>query len=443
MKRRTAISTMILSAVMTWVSPAAAQDVIGFWNERALASVALAAPTGRGPTPASIIDIAMMHLAMHDAVQAYDGHFAFYADVIVADSGSPVVAAAKAARDILVNRFPLQTGALDIVYAGFVASIAPPPSPADILDGEITGALAASNVISKRNGDGSFPSSFTQFTGGTAPGQWQPNAGTPGMVSPWAGDVRPFALDGLHRCQAPPPPALTSFEYAQNYNEVKRLGSATNSSRTPKQSEIARMFSGNLIAQFNRLFREISVTHLTGAGLVRLGRQARMFALGNMAMADSFICAWSTKTDFNFWRPAQAIRRGGEDGNALTTADATWTTYYSRDVNAAQHPNYPEYTSGANNVTGATTHMLELILGKDQKDKDAPPFNIWPASLAIPLEAGDANPRQYDRLSDIAHDVVNARIYLGIHFRFADTEARSQGRRVAGYAFRNFLEPVD
>ncbi|HET9362118.1 MAG TPA: hypothetical protein VFO58_20340, partial [Vicinamibacterales bacterium] len=79
----------------------------------------------------------------------------------------------------------------------------------------------------------------------------------------------------------------------------------------------------------------------------------------------------------------------------------------------------------------------------DQRDKGAPPFNIWAIGLTVPLEAGDANPRAYDRLSDIAKDVVNARIYLGIHFRFADTQARSQGRRVAGYAFRNFLEPVE
>ena len=84
--------------------------------------------------------------------------------------------------------------------------------------------------------------------------------------------------------------------------------------------------------------------------------------------------------------------------------------------------------------------MLEQILGSD---KLFPSFAIWAANPAVPLEPGDANPRTYGRLSDIAHDVVNARIYLGIHFRFADTEARSQGRRVAGYAFRNFLEPID
>lgn len=205
MKRYVAISTTILCAVMTWVSPVAAQDVVGYWNERALAAVSQAAPVGRGATPATIIDIAMVHLAMHDAVQSYDHHFEFYAGSLVSGPGSPVVAAAKAARDVLVNRFPMQTAALDAAYATFLGSLAPPPSPEDVSNGEIAGALAAANVIAARAGDGSFPSTFTQFIGGTAPGQWQPNPGTPGMVSPWGGDVRPFALDSLQRCQVDPP----------------------------------------------------------------------------------------------------------------------------------------------------------------------------------------------------------------------------------------------
>jgi hypothetical protein len=259
------------------------------------------------------------------------------------------------------------------------------------------------------------------------------------MAAPWASDVRPFALDSLERCRVDSPPPLTSFEYTLNYIEVKLLGSATSKFRTSEQSALARMYSGNFLAQYNRLFRELSATHLSGSGLRRLGRQARLFALTNMAMADAFICAWSSKVRFGFWRPADAIRRGHEDGNFLTKGDPTWTTYFSRDFNAAQHPNYPDYTSGANNLTGAMTRMLELIFHSDR----LPPFNIWAVAPAVPLEPGDANPRIYRRLSDLADDVVDGRIYLGIHFRFADTAARSQGRRVASFAFRNFLEPTD
>jgi hypothetical protein len=434
MTKRAALSTGILCLWMAWAGPAAAQDVIGFWNQQTLATV-----TQRGPTPATILDVAMVHLAMHDAVQSYDHHFEQYAGYFTSGPGSPEVAAAKAARDVLVNRFPTQVMPLDTAYASFLASLTPAPSAEDIANGEIAGALAAANVIAARAGDGSFPASFTQFTGGTAPGQWQPNAGTPGMTSPWARSVRPFALDSLERCRAEPPPPMTSFEYTLNYVEVKLLGSATSRFRTPEQSAIARMYSGNFLAQYNRLFRELSATHLTGSGLVRLGRQARLFALTNMAMADAFICAWSTKQEFNFWRPSEAIRRGGEDGNPLTKPDPMWTTYFSRNFSAAQNPNYPDYTSGANNLTGAMTRMLELIFRSDRLST----FDIWAANPAVPLEPDDANPRRYRRLSDVAHDVVNARIYLGIHFRFADTEARSQGRRVAAFAFRNFLEPVD
>jgi hypothetical protein len=158
-----------------------------------------------------------------------------------------------------------------------------------------------------------------------------------------------------------------------------------------------------------------------------------------MAMADAFICAWKTKKQYNFWRPAQAIRRGDEDGNILTDPDPTWTSYFSRNFNAAQNPNYPDYTSGANNVTGAATRMLALFFDSDNPFE----FNVFTAAPAVPLEANDPDPRVYSKFSDLAKDVVDARIYLGIHYRFADTEARSQGRRVANYTFKNALQPID
>ena len=299
--------------------------------------------------------------------------------------------------------------------------------------------MAANNVIAARAGDGSFPATFTQFTGGPGVGEWQPNAGTLGMTSPWGADVRPFTLDSLDRCEADPPPSLRSFEYTLNYIEVKLLGSATSPYRTPAQSAVARMFSGNFPGQYNRLFRDIAAGPYSGADLSNLSKRARLFALTNMAMADAFICAWSAKEQFNLWRPSQAIRRGDEDGNILTVADPMWTTYFSRNFAAAQDPNYPDYTSGANNLTGAMTRMLQLIFGSD---RPFPSFNIHALGSAVPIEAGDPNPRVYHRFSDLANDVVNARIYLGIHFRFADVAARTQGRQVANYAFEHVLEPV-
>ena len=226
MHRQNRTAAFIVCAALTWAAPAAAQDPIAYWNQQVVTAAGMAVVDGgRGPTPATFIDFATVHLAMHDAVQAYDKRFEPYAGAVA--TGSAVVAAAKAAHLVLVNRLRMQTATFDGAYTTFIASLSPAPSPADIAAGETYGTMAANNVIAARADDGSFPLMFPQFTGGTGVGQWFPNATTPGMVSPWAATVRPFALDSLARCRVEPPPSLTSFEWALNYIEVKLLGSAT------------------------------------------------------------------------------------------------------------------------------------------------------------------------------------------------------------------------
>jgi len=431
MKRQATTVAFIVCTALAWAAPTAA-DVVTDWNQIILTTVGVAAPAGRGATPASMIDVAMVHLAMHDAAQAYDKRFRSYAGAIAGASGSSIVAVAKAAQAVLAARFPLQAASLLTTYNTYVAGLVPPPSAAAIAAGAAVGAQAASNVLSVRDGDGSFPAVFPQFVGGTGPGEWRPNPGTPGMVAPWAGAVRTFAIDSVQRCQPDELPELTSAEYAAAYFEVKAFGSATNSARTAEQGEIARMFSGAFPGQYNRLLRDLAGSQLAGSSVASLGDRARLFALTNTAMADAFICAWESKKKFNFWRPSHAIQNGDLDGNPLTEKDASWTAYFGLN------PNYPDYTSGANNLTGATFRMLQLFFGGDRPFE----FNIWSLNPAVPLLASDPNPRVYDRFSDVMKDVIDARVYLGIHFRFADTEARSQGRRVAGEAFRNILEPI-
>ena len=124
-----------------------------------------------------------------------------------------------------------------------------------------------------------------------------------------------------------------------------------------------------------------------------------------------------------------------QDGNILTEKDATWTPYF-----LPMTPNYPDYTSGATNVTGASMRMLQLFFDGDRPFE----FQIFaaPSPGGLVPEAGDS-PITYERFSDVMKDVVDARIYLGIHFRFADTEGRSQGRRVAQHTFKNILQPID
>jgi hypothetical protein len=368
---------------------------------------------------------------MHDAVQAYDHRYEPYAGAIVTGGGSAVAAAARAAHAVLLAKFPAQQAAIDACYALSMTGVV--LSPEDLAASDAVGQAAATNVLLSRNGDGSFPSPVTPFVGGTDPGEWRPNPGTASMVAPWLGDVRPFTIESVQRCQPDDVPLLTSLEYAEQYNEVKGIG-AVNSPRTTEQGHIARTYSGNFGGQFNRLARELAAAYIGGSDLASLGNRARLFALINTASADALICSWNSKKRFNFWRPITAIRNGASDGNPLTGEDAGWTPYMGA-------PNYPDYTSGANNFSGSVMRMFELFFGSD-KPFDTP-FRIYALGGAVPLLPDDPLFREYTKFSAVAKEVIVARIYLGIHFRFADTEARSQGRRVANYAFKNILEPID
>ncbi len=433
MRRQAGTASVIVWSTLAIATPAAA-DVVADWNVCAPGIIATGRSTIQfGAGPGTQLDLAVVHLAMHDAIQAYDQRYESYAGAVAAGAGSAIAAAARAAHTVLLAKFPAQMAAIDACYTTSMTGVM--LTPADLAASDTVGNTAALNVLLSREGDGSFPTGpIAPFTGGMAPGQWRPNTGTVSMVAPWLGDVRPFAIESVQRCQPDDLPALTSFDYAEAYNEVKKVGSINSTKRTTEQGHIGRTYSGNFSGQFNRLMREFAADNIGGTDLASLGDRARLFALANTAAADSIICAWNSKEAFNFWRPNQAIRNGGADGNILTDEDTTWTSYMPT-------PNYPDYTSGANNFGGSMTRALELYFGSD-KPFDTP-FRIYALGGAVPLLPTDALYREYSKFSDIAKEIIVARIYLGIHFRFADTEARSQGRRVANHTFKNILQPVD
>ncbi len=240
------------------------------------------------------------------------------------------------------------------------------------------------------------------------------------MHAPFMGSFHPFALTGPARFRAPPPPALDSAKYAEDYKEVKEKGALTGSTRTAEQTDIGYFWTDNFGVQWNRAIRGI-----IEARVPNMGNRARLLALVNMAIADAVITAWDSKLYYNFWRPLNAIREGEFDGNANTIGDPTWQPLVN-------NPPYPDYTSGANNVTGAATKTLELFFGRDNIA-----FKITSnAPAAIKKE------RTYASFTAASQQVVNARVYLGIHFRFADLAARAQGRAVAEYVYDHYLLPL-
>jgi hypothetical protein len=405
-------------AAISWSNIARADAVVD-WNAIAVQTIETAAPPRPGPV--RFLDLAIVQAAVYDAVQAIDGRFEPYHVQIPGASGSSEAAAAKAAHDVLVHLFPAQGASLDTAYHDYLANTGVAADD----PGVAVGQAAAAGILALRANDGRVPNALPPpFNGDTVPGVWRPTSSSqPGpplsgasMATPWLGAVPCFTLQSGDQFRPKLPPPLPSQRYATDYHEVKALGAHVNSARTPEQTELAYFYAGNGFVLWNRTLREIADAHVKN-----IGNSARLLALADLAIADAVITAWDSKIHYALWRPITAIQEGDNDGNAATAGDPSWQPLLNT-------PNYPDYTSGANNVTGALTHMLALFFGTDDV--------TFTVTSEYPLAVQKT--RTYGRFSDMSSDMVDARIYQGIHFRFADEEAREQGRHVAKWVFGHF-----
>jgi hypothetical protein len=388
------------------------------WN-----AITVAAVTAGRPGPIGIVDIALVQVAVHDAVQAIDRRFEPYHVEIRKASGRRSAAVAAAAHNVLLGMYPSQSATLVAAYENYLADHGLTGDP-----GLEVGEQVAERILPLRrvNPDPLPP----PFVGRNEIGIWRPTPSFLGnppvppseapMHSPWLGRFDPFTLTSPARFRPEPAPALTSDRYAKDYREVKALGSLNSTERTAEQTDLAYFYSENFFRQWNEALRGISARYIR-----KTGDAARLFALANLAIADAIISSWDSKTHYVVWRPVTAIPQADADGNPDTVSDASWQPLINT-------PNYPDYTSGANNVTAAVTRTLELYFGTDRMT-----FEV--SSLAPQVVR---KTRAYRRFSDAAEDVEDARVYLGIHFRFADVAGRTQGRRVADWTFNHFLLPL-
>jgi hypothetical protein len=413
------IQRLACAAVAGLLAGPAAADAVTDWNEIAASSVA----AGR-PGPISQMDLAVAAVAMHDAVQAYEGRFEPYYVEISGAKGSKSAAVAAAAHGVLVSFYPAQAASLDATYATWLANNGLTGN-----EGIAVGEAVAAKAATLRRLDPNPPQA--PFTGGTGIGQWRPTesflggppAGPPpsfaAMHAPWMAAFHPFALTGPARHRAPQPPEVTSARYTADYNEVKAKGALTGSTRTPEQTDIGYFWTDNFFVQMNRTARTILAQRTKN-----MGNRARLLALLNVAMADALITCWDSKLNYFVWRPVTAIREGDYDGNPNTAGDPAWQSLVN-------NPNYPDYTSGANSVVGAAMRTFALFYGRD--DIAVEVTSNAPAAIK--------KTRKYPSFSAVAAQVVSARVYLGIHFRFADKAARTQGFQVAEYVHDHYLLP--
>jgi hypothetical protein len=360
------------------------------------------------------LDVAVVQAAVYDAVQAIEGGYQPYCGEIPGASGSTTAAASTAARDVLVNRFPAQALAIIANYDAYVAGIDPSDPGFDV------GHTAAQCMIALRANDGSFPSPWLPYTGGTGIGQWRPVASGPWTFS-WLPDVTPFTMRSPSQFRVGPPPALDSKEYARDYDEVKSLGSATGSSRTLEQTDLANFWNGNFPGQMNALARDLAIAH----GL-SISESSRLLVLVDVSVADSAIAVWDCKSFYNFWRPITGIQLGDSDGNDQTEGDAAWAPFVGT-------PPYSDYTSGANGFAASATRAMSLYFDTNDMNFQIATTNPGPTQL---------DTRSYSKFSEVREEVEDARILQGIHFRFADHAGRKQGEHIAQWANGHYFRPV-
>ena len=403
-----------------FITNANAEDPIAAWNQIAENAVRTA---GHPPSVAAL-DFAIVHVSIYDAVQSVDHRYHPYHSRIRHATGSLSAAAAKAGHDVLVGLFPAQSATIDADYANFLIENGVDPFDPGI---EV-GAKAALDILTLRSNDGRFPPNQAPFLGSQEIGQWRPTPSllpgpppslAPGLT-PWVANVTPFTLKSNSQFRVQQPPDLTSEVWASDYNEVKAVGSLYSTSRTPKQTEIGYFWADSGPVMWQNALRYISRNYVND-----VGDSARMYALTEVALADAQISCWESKYFYNFWRPITAIRLGDQDGNPDTEPEPDWQPLINT-------PNFPEYTSGHATTTGAIAQALRLFFGGDE--------------LNFQLTTTNANAlqktRTFSRLSQAEREVVNARVYVGIHYRNTDRVSRRQGHRVGDWVFVHFFRPI-
>ena len=415
---RYGLASTVLAVVL--MTNARAEDPVAAWNQISENAVKAAGH----PPPVAALDFAIVHLAIYDAVESIDRRYDPYYTLAPNATGSLSAAAAKAGHDVLVGLFPVQAPTLDQAYATFLAANGVDPSD----PGTAVGARAAANILALRSNDGRFPPDQRPFLGGTAIGQWRPTPSllpgpppslAPGLT-PWVATVTPFTIKSNSQFRLDPPPDLTSKEWARDYTEVKSVGSLFSTTRTAEQTDIGYFWADSGPVLWQNALRNISGNYLND-----IGDSARMYALAEAALADAQIACWDSKYFYTFWRPITAIRLGDMDGNPDTEVDPEWQPLINT-------PNFPEYPSGHAAISGAISHVLRLFFHSDVLSFQMTTTN------AMALQ----KTRTFTRLSQAEQEVVDARVYVGIHYRNSDTTARAQGRRVSNWVFKHYFRPL-
>ena len=414
-----AVILMVASATLVTLpgSPAAAAPadpaVIGDWNEVAFATIVTDA--GKASVEA-FMWLAYEQAAVYNAVVGITRRYELYRwNSLGPRWASPEAAAATAAHDVLMEYFPASEPRLSDALNASLNAI----PDGDAKDAGVEyGAGAARQIIRLRADDGRFGN--VPFDEPPAPGVWRP---TPPTFTPflgtWLAKLDPFVIQSPSRFRPVPPPGLQSDVYTREFREVKRMGSADSTARSPGQTKTALFFSDIGIGGFQAGMRDTVARRD-----LDISEAARLFAAVDLSIIDAAIAVWDAKLYYAWWRPSTAIQLANTDGNPHTTRDSDWTPLVT-------NPPYPDYPSGLCGAMAAASRAMAGVLDDGRGRID---INLTSAA------AGET--RHYTSKAELLHDAIDARVWSGLHFRTADRVAVGIGTLVARRALANWFQPA-
>jgi PAP2 superfamily len=266
------------------------------------------------------------------------------------------------------------------------------------------------------------------FSIGLGAGDWRPLTATALDPDAWVGDLKPFLIEHPWQFRTKGPNPLTSAAYAEEFDEVKELGALNSATRTADQTTAAIFWQFAPVALWNRLARELSAERD-----VAVADEARLLAMINLAAADGAVGCWNDKQYWNFWRPRAAIQEADTDGNPATVADPTWEPLFhptTATTPPLATPPFSEHPSGHGCVSGAVLHAFRDFFGTD--------------TVAFDVHSGrfPGQPRHFDRFSLALKEIVDSRVWGGIHFRTADVQGAVLGKKVAHWMEKHYFQPI-
>jgi hypothetical protein len=401
---RWAVPAMLLTGLAGPVSA----DVVTDWNETTVSFVTKRAMI----PPVAERVVAMVQVAMFDAVNSIERRYQPYLVQLPASKGtSKEAAAAAAAGAVLTGLHPNAAEEVQAALTGSLAAV--PPGPAKT-EGIKLGEAVAAKVLAARANDGS--SAPDAYRPKTKPGVYIPTAIT--FASMWP-NVTPFALTSAAQFRPEPPPALTSSQWASDYDEIKRFGGRNSAARSARQTEDGRFWLMIGPQSYYPIVRQV-----VASKQMSIIDSARFMALASAAAADAYIAVFDAKYHYDFWRPITAIRNGDSHGNSAVQRDATWLPIEGT-------PMHPEYPCAHCITSAAVAAVIEATLGSAE---------IPEVAMTSPTLPGVTH--RWTNVWAYAEEVSLARIWAGVHYRFSTRVGQEMGRKIGQHVVKNILQPA-